>query len=92
MRIDLTNNRLFNVQDILVKEQWSYYLIHSWCVCWGGGNKGVHTFPNDISPKVNVIVRLKFELVYCPLRIIIIIIIIISCISSSIYMCPPSDC
>ena len=25
-------------------------------------NNGVHTFPNDICPKVNVIARLKFEL------------------------------
>ena len=27
-------------------------------------DKGVHTFPKGISPKVNVIVRLKFELTY----------------------------
>ena len=29
-----------------------------------GGNKGVHTFPKGISPKVNVIARLEFELAY----------------------------
>ena len=29
---------------------------HSW------GNKGVHAFPKDISLKLNVIVRLEFEL------------------------------
>ena len=26
--------------------------------------KGVHTFPRGISPKVNVVVRLEFELTY----------------------------
>ena len=29
-----------------------------------GTIQGFHTFPNDISPKVNVIVRLEFEIVY----------------------------
>ena len=33
-----------------------YYLTHSW------EDKGVHTFPKGICPKVNVIVRLVFEL------------------------------
>ena len=28
------------------------------------GDKGVHTFPKSISLKVNVIVRLEFELAY----------------------------
>ena len=32
------------------------YLTHS------SGNNGVHTFPKDICPKMNVIVQLKFEL------------------------------
>ena len=27
-------------------------------------DKGVHTFPKDISPKVHVIVRLEFKLAY----------------------------
>ena len=27
-----------------------------------GGNKGVHAFPKGISPKVNIIARLEFEL------------------------------
>ena len=38
---------LFNVKAILVEEQKWYYLSHSL------GNKGVHAFPNGISPKVN---------------------------------------
>ena len=29
-----------------------------------GWGKDVHTFPTDISPKVNVIARLEFELPY----------------------------
>ena len=29
-----------------------------------GGDKGVHTFPKDISPKMNVIAWLEFELIY----------------------------
>ena len=37
--------------------QW-YYLTH----CWG--DKEVHTFPKGISPKVNVLARLEFELAY----------------------------
>ena len=28
------------------------------------GDKGVHTFPNDISPKVNKTARLEFELTH----------------------------
>ena len=39
------------------EEQW-YYLTHSW------EDKGVHTFPKDICPKVNVIARLEYELAY----------------------------
>ena len=35
--------------------QW-YYLTHSW------EDKGVHTFPKGISPKVNIIVQQEFEL------------------------------
>ena len=41
----------------IVTQQW-YYLTHSW------GDKGVHTFPKDISPKVNTIAQLEFELIY----------------------------
>ena len=35
-----------------------YYLTHSW------DDKGVHTFPKGICPKVNVIMRLEYELAY----------------------------
>ena len=35
-----------------------YYLTHSW------EDKGVHTFPKSICPKVNVIARLEYELAY----------------------------
>ena len=35
-----------------------YQLRHSW------GDKGVHTFPKGICPKVNVIARLEYELAY----------------------------
>ena len=34
------------------------YLTHSW------ENKGIHTFPKSICPKVNVIARLEYELAY----------------------------
>ena len=49
---------LFNAKVILLEEQWWYYLTHSW------EDNGVHTIPEGIDPKVNVIVRLKFELAY----------------------------
>ena len=48
--------RLFNAKTILLEEQ--YYLTHSW------EDKGVHTLPNGICPKVNVIARLENELAY----------------------------
>ena len=48
---------LFNALSILL-EQWWYYLTHSW------EDKGVHTFPKGICPKVDVIARLEFELAY----------------------------
>ena len=48
--------RLFNAKAILLEEQ--YYLTHSW------EDKGVHTFPKGICPKVNVIARLEYELAY----------------------------
>ena len=48
--------RLFNA--ILLEEQYWYYLTHSW------EDKGVHTFPKGICPKVNVIARLEYELAY----------------------------
>ena len=50
--------RLFNAKAILLEEQWRYYLTHSW------EDKGVHTFPKGICPKVNVIARLEHELAY----------------------------
>ena len=54
---------LFKSKAILIEEQQWFYLTHSW------GEKGVpmvlvHTFPKGISPKVNAIARLKFELAY----------------------------
>ena len=39
---------------------WFLYLI----AYQPGGDKGVHTFPKDISWKVNVIAQLEFELAY----------------------------
>ena len=42
---------------ILVEHQWCF-LTHS------KEDKGVHTFPKNISLKVNIIVRLKYELAY----------------------------
>ena len=48
--------RLFNAKAILLEEQ--YYLTHSW------EDKGVHTFPKGICPKVNVIAQLENELAY----------------------------
>ena len=50
--------RLFNAKAILLEEPLWNYLTHSW------ENKGVHTFPKDICPKVNVIARLEYELAY----------------------------
>ena len=50
--------RLFNAKAILIEEQWWYYLTHSW------DDKGVHTFPKGICPKVNVIAKLEYELAY----------------------------
>ena len=48
--------RLFNAKAILLEEQYWYYLTHSW------EDKGAHTFPKGICPKVNVIARLEYEL------------------------------
>ena len=50
--------RLFNAKAILLEEQLRYSLTHSW------EDKGVHTFPKGICPKVNVIARLEYELAY----------------------------
>ena len=51
--------RLFNAKAILLlEEQQRYYLTHSW------EDKGVHTFPKGICLKVNIIVRLEYELTY----------------------------
>ena len=49
---------LFNAKTIFVEEQQRYYLIRS---LW---DKGVHAFPKGIKSKVNVIVRLNFEVSY----------------------------
>ena len=48
--------RLFNAKAILLEEQ--YYFTHSW------EDKGVHTFPKGICPKVKVIARLEYKLAY----------------------------
>ena len=50
--------RLFDAKAILLEEQYWYYLTHSW------EDKGVHTFPKGICPKVNVIAQLEYELAY----------------------------
>ena len=50
--------RLFYAKAILLEEQYWYYLTHSW------EDKGAHTFPKGICPKVNVIARLEYELAY----------------------------
>ena len=47
---------LFNAKAILVEEQKWYYSNHSW------KDREFGTFPKGISPKVNVIVQLEFEL------------------------------
>ena len=43
---------------MLLEEQQWFYLTNN------GKDKGVHTFPKGICPKVNVIARLEFELAY----------------------------
>ena len=48
---------LFNAKTILVEEQQWYHSTHSWAEI-----KGFNIFPKAINPKVNVIVRLEFEL------------------------------
>ena len=48
---------LFNAESIILGQQW-LYLTHRW------EDKGVHTFPKGVCPKVNVIARLEFELAY----------------------------
>ena len=50
--------KLFNAKAILLEEQYWYYLTHSW------EDKGVHTFPKGICPKMNIIARLEYELAY----------------------------
>ena len=44
--------------NILLEEQQLYYLTHR------KEDKGVHTFPKGICPKVNLIARVEFELAY----------------------------
>ena len=50
--------RLFNAKAILLEEQLWNYLTHTW------EDKGVHTFPKGICPKVKVIARLEYELAF----------------------------
>ena len=47
---------LFNVKAILIDDQLWQYLTHNL------GYKDIHTFSKGINSKVNVIVRLEFEL------------------------------
>ena len=49
---------LFNAKSILLKEQHWYSLTQSW------EDMGIHTVPQSIYTKVNVIVCLEFELTY----------------------------
>ena len=49
---------------ILVEEQWWYYSTYSW------GNKRIYTFPKGISPRVDIIVWLEFELAYKDVRVL----------------------
>ena len=50
--------RSFNAKSILLEEQSWYYLTHSW------DDKGVHTFPKGICPKVYVTAKLEYEVSY----------------------------
>ena len=47
-----------NAKSILLEEEKCCYLTHRW------QDKGVHTFPKGICPKVNAIVWLELELAY----------------------------
>ena len=47
-----------NPSFFFLEGQLWYYLTHSW------EDKGVHTFPKSICPKVNVIARLEYKLAY----------------------------
>ena len=49
---------LFNAKVILLEEQWGYYWTHSW------RGKGGRAFLLWLSPKVNVVAWLEFELTY----------------------------
>ena len=49
---------LFTTKTILAEEYLWYYTTHKW------RDKGVHTFPGDHCPKVNVITLQEFELVF----------------------------
>ena len=55
---------LFNAKAILVEQHQRYYLTDNW------RDKRVHAFPKSISPKVNVIARLEFELAYSEVAIL----------------------
>ena len=47
-----------NGKCIIVEEHQWFYLTHEW------GYKEIHAFPKGISPKVNVIAQLEFNLAY----------------------------
>ena len=49
---------LFNAKFSFWKQQLWYHLTYSW------EDKGIHNFPKNICPKVNVSVRLEFELTH----------------------------
>ena len=50
---------VINAEAIFIEEYQWYYLTHSW-----GGYKDFYTFPIGISPKMNVVRLLEFELAY----------------------------
>ena len=52
---------LFNAKAILIEEKSSDIIFNT--LLWGGVNE-FHTFPKDISSKVNIKAWLEFELVY----------------------------
>ena len=54
---------LLNSKAIHVKEQQLYYLTHN------SRDKGVHTFPKAISLKMNIKVKLEFELTYLKITV-----------------------
>ena len=59
LQTEVFGSRVFRTKAVVGEDQLLYYLTH--CL----EDKEVHTFPSDISPKVNVIARLEFEHTNC---------------------------